>query len=310
MVVFKLVIFLVVCYNICKIVLREEVACMVAKKYVIGNFKGGVGKSTCAQMFGFESAKFKELKTLIIDLDMQGNTSDVMNLTHMNFSKDEGGGEGELIEYTNTITDVLISNVDPHDAIYKIIENLYILPADMSFELYDDWIKDRFPNSIDKFKYMEEKLSPLFNDFDVIYLDVPPSISIYSKSAMYIADWAIVVLQTQVKSMRNAMQYLEYMDFFTNEFDTNLKVAGVVPFMLESGDSVDKEMYHQAQEIYGGHLIKNVVLKNARLKRYDGSGITTELTKKGKLKQWDKKCHELFINILDELEEHEHWYEG
>ncbi|HDT8001080.1 TPA: ParA family protein, partial [Enterococcus faecalis] len=141
-------------------------------------------------------------------------------------------------------------------------------------------------------------------------LDVPPSISIYSKSAMYIADWAIVVLQTQVKSMRNAMQYLEYMDFFTNEFDTNLKVAGVVPFMLESGDSVDKEMYHQAQEIYGEHLIKNVVLKNARLKRYDGSGITTELTKKGKLKQWDKKCHELFINILDELEEHEHWYEG
>lgn len=31
--------------------------------------------------------------------------------------------------------------------------------------------------------------------------------------------------------------------------------------MLESGDSVDKEMYQQAQEIYGEHLIKNVVLK-------------------------------------------------
>lgn len=60
---------------------------------------------------------------------------------------------------------------------------------------------------------MQKRLSPLFDKYDVIYLDVPPSISVYSKSAMYIAEWAIVILQTQVKSMRNAMQYLEYMEF-------------------------------------------------------------------------------------------------
>ncbi|MFT2183913.1 ParA family protein, partial [Enterococcus faecium] len=102
------------------------------------------------------------------------------------------------------------------------------------FEMYDDWIKDQYNDSLSQFKYMKEKLEPLFDEFDVIYLDVPPSISVYSKSAMYIADWAIVVLQTQVKSMRNAMQYLEYMDFFVKEFDTNLYVAGVIPFMLES----------------------------------------------------------------------------
>lgn len=164
--------------------------------------------------------------------------------------------------------------------------------------------------SADQFQYMEEKLTPLFNQFDVIYLDVPPSISVYSKSAMYIADWAIVVLQTQVKSMRNAMQYLEYMDFFVKEFDTELYVAGVIPFMLESGDAVDQEMYKQAKEIYGKHLIKNGVLENARLKRYYGSGITMEKTKKGYLKQWDRRSHELFIRILKELEEHEVWYEG
>ncbi|MGY5221037.1 ParA family protein [Enterococcus hirae] len=282
----------------------------MAKKYVIGNFKGGVGKSTCAQMLGFESAVKEGKRTLIIDLDMQGNTSDVMNLTHMNFSEEDGGGAGQPIIYENTMTDVLINGLRPEDAVYRVINNLYILPADMSFEMYDDWVKEHFSESADQFQYMEEKLTPLFNQFDVIYLDVPPSISVYSKSAMYIADWAIVVLQTQVKSMRNAMQYLEYMDFFVKEFDTELYVAGVIPFMLESGDAVDQEMYKQAKEIYGKHLIKNVVLKNARLKRYDGSGITMEKTKKGYLKQWDRRSHELFIRILKELEEHEVWYEG
>lgn len=283
---------------------------MSAKKYVIGNFKGGVGKSTSAQMLGFEAAVVKKKKTLIIDLDMQGNTSDVMSLTHMNFPIEEGGGSGEPLNYEITITDILMKDdIDPMQAVYKVVNNLYILPADMSFELYDDWIKDQFGDSLSKFEYMERQLSPLFEKFDVIYLDVPPSISIYSKSAMYIADWAIIILQTQVKSMRNALQYLEYMEFFTEQFNTPLYVAGVIPFMLETGDSVDQEMYEQAKEIYGEHLIKNVVLKNARLKRYDGSGITTEKTKKGSLKQWDRKAHELFVNIYEEIEEHETWYE-
>jgi len=281
---------------------------MKAKKYVIGNFKGGVGKSTAAQMLGFESANYFKHKTLIIDLDMQGNTSDVMNLTHMNFSEEEGGGEGKPLDYQYTISDVLMDGLPVEKSVYKVIDNLYILPADISFEGYDDWVKEKFPSSEEQFKYMEKKLSPLFDIYDVIYLDVPPSISIFSKSAMYIADWAIIILQTQVKSMKNAMQYIEYMEFFTENFDTELKVVGVIPFMLESGDAVDKEMYEQAKKIYSNHLLKNVVLKNARLKRYDGSGITMEKTIKGKVKQWDKKSHELFINILNELNEHENWY--
>lgn len=276
---------------------------MTAKIYVIGNFKGGVGKSTAAQMLGFESAVNKNLKTLIIDLDMQGNTSDVMNLTYMNFSENNN-----IREYEHTITDVLINDIAVEKAVYPVVENLSILPADMSFEIYDDWIKSKYPESIDQFKYMQEKLMKLIDLYDVIYLDVPPSISVYSKSAMYIADWAIVILQTQVKSMRNAMQYLEYMEFFVEEFDTNLKIAGVIPFMLESGDAVDKEMYALAKETYGKHLLKNVVLKNARLKRYDGSGISMELKQNGDLKQWDRKCHELFISILEELNEHESWF--
>lgn len=281
---------------------------MKAKKYVIGNFKGGVGKSTVAQMLGFEAAMFKNKRALIIDLDMQGNTSDVMSLTHMNYTQSQGGGEGNPIEFDYTITDVLMNGINAENAIYKVINNLYILPADMSFEMYDDWSKEHYPNSLERFQYMEKCLEPLFNQFDVIYLDVPPSISTYSKSAMYIADWAIVVLQTQIKSMRNALQYLEYMEFFTEQFNTHLFVAGVIPFMLEAGDSVDQEMYAQAKEIYGKHLLKNVVLKNARLKRYDGSGITTEMTIKGAIKQWDRRAHDLFCNIYDELEEHENWY--
>lgn len=281
---------------------------MPAKTYVIGNFKGGVGKSTAAQMLGFRAAQ-RGRKTLIIDLDMQGNTSDVLSLTHMNFTEEEGGGNDEGIDYDKTVANVLMNDEPLENAIYTVINNLDIMPANMSLEMYDDWVKEQYNDSVGQFQFMKNKFAPLLEMYDIIYLDVPPSISVYSKSAMYIADWAIVILQTQVKSMRNAMQYLEYMEFFIEEFNTELKVAGIIPFMLEAGDAVDKQMYEEAQAMYGDHLLENIVLKNARLKRYDGSGITMEKTKAGKLKQWDRKSHDLFDNILDELDFHETWYE-
>lgn len=275
---------------------------MTANVYVIGNFKGGVGKSTCAQMLGFESATVKQRKTLIIDTDMQGNTSDVMGLTHMNFN------DGAQLEYKNTINDVLMNGLPAEEAIYNIVENLDIMPADISFELYQDWVKEKYPSTLAQIEHFANMLAPLREKYDAIYLDVPPSISVYSKSAMYFAEWAIIVLQTQVKSMRNAEQYIEYMEFFTEEFNHDIKVAGIIPFMLEKSDAVDREMYALAQETYGEHLLKIVVLKNSRLKRYDGSGITIERTKTGRMKQWDKKAHELFVDILNELDEHETWY--
>lgn len=277
-----------------------------AEKFVVGNFKGGVGKSTTVQMLSFESAFGRELKTLVVDLDMQGNTSDVLNLTHMNYSEDEGGGD--LLTFENTINDVLMYNLPVEEAVYPIINNLDVLPANISFEMFDDWVKKEYPDSTDQFKYIERKLSPLFDKYDRIYFDVPPSISVYTKSAMYMADWVIVILQTQVKSMRNGLQYMEYMEYFVDEFETNLKVVGVIPFMLEAADAVDKEMYAQAQEIYGKHLLDTVVLKNARLKRYDGSGITLEKTKTGKIEYWDRRTHQIFNTIYDELETHKTWF--
>lgn len=42
----------------------------IAEKYVVGNFKGWVGKSTTVQMLSFESAYARNLKTLVVDLDM------------------------------------------------------------------------------------------------------------------------------------------------------------------------------------------------------------------------------------------------
>ncbi|MGH2282623.1 ParA family protein, partial [Enterococcus faecalis] len=53
----------------------------MGKVYVIGNFKGGVGKTKTVTMLAYESALHLGRKTLVIDLDPQGNATRVLAKT-------------------------------------------------------------------------------------------------------------------------------------------------------------------------------------------------------------------------------------
>lgn len=270
-----------------------------AETYVVGNFKGGVGKSTTVQMLSFESAFRKNRKTLVIDLDPQGNTSDVLSLTAENF-----GNDTLPDDFNKTIWEAVRSG-DIQSSIYQIMPNLDLIPANISFSDFPDYMIEKYPgDKLSQFKYMEELIEPLKSIYDVIYIDVPPTISTYSNAAMYVAEYVIVILQTQVKSLKGAQNYIDYMNFFIEQYETDLEVVGIVPFMMQKRDSVDQEIYTAAREIYGAHLLDTVVLNQSRLKRYDGSGITYEINKNGKVEQWDKRAHEVFVNILDEIDEH------
>lgn len=269
-----------------------------ARTYVVGNFKGGVGKSTTVQMVSFENSQRRKRKTLVIDFDPQGNTSDVLRLTSDNFGYDAPE------DFDNTIWEVL--NREPLDnAIYNILPNLDLIPANIAFSDFPDFLIAKYPNDkMAQMNYVKEILEPLREVYDDIYIDVPPTVSIYSNAAMYFCEFVIIILQTQAKSLKGAQTYIEYMKLFIEQYETDLDVIGIIPFMMQKRDLIDMEIYEVAKEMYGDHLLNTVVLSQSRLKRYDGAGITYEVNKNGKVDQWDIKAHEVFIDILDELDEH------
>lgn len=270
-----------------------------ARTFVVGNFKGGVGKSTTVQMLSFENSQKKERKTLVIDFDPQGNTSEVLRLTSGNF-----GYHAEDEEHDNTIWEV-INGGKLENSIYSILPNLDLIPANISFSEFPDYLINKFPeDKLSQFKYIKDILDPLKDIYDDIYIDVPPTISTYSNAAMYFCDYVIIILQTQVKSLKGAQNYIDYMRFFIDTYDTYLEIVGIIPFMMQKRDSVDQEIYETAKSLYGAHLLETVVLNQSRLKRYDGSGITYEVNKNGRVDQWDQRAHIVFEDIMEELEEH------
>lgn len=265
----------------------------MGKIYVVGNFKGGVGKTKAVTMLAYESATVTNKKTLVVDLDPQGNATRVLAKT------------GNISEIDTTITEA-VTHGDLSEAIVHILPNLDLIGANTAFRNLTKILVSKFPdNEFDQINYLNKLLEPLREEYDAIYIDVPPTISDYSDSAMLAADYCIIVLQTQELSLDGAQTYIAYMQYLADTYDNDLQVLGIIPCMLKTGGRVDSKVLEQAKELYGGNVLNTIVKYQERLKVYDVEGIRINTNYTGKSDGWDLKAHQVFKDILVELNEHE-----
>lgn len=266
--------------------------------YVVGNFKGGVGKTKTVTMLAYESAHFLNERTLVIDMDPQGNATRVLAKT------------GNLDAIDKSITDGF-QNGSLENEIIKVMENLDIVPANTSFRNLPKMLFNMFPDDeVAQITYLKQLVTPLKEKYDRIYIDVPPTISDYSDNAMLAADYCIIVLQTQELSLDGAQTYIAYMQFLAENYDADLQVLGIIPMMLRQGGRVDTKVLDQAKEIYGGNVLNTIVNYQERLKVYDVEGIHMHKNMSGTIDMWDAKAHQLFVDVLTELNEHEEYLEN
>ncbi|MEJ6358699.1 ParA family protein [Lactiplantibacillus plantarum] len=266
---------------------------MSASVYVVGNFKGGVGKTKTVTMLSYIAATRKNRKTLVIDLDPQANATSVLAKT------------GDISEVKTSVTDGVINgNLEPE--IIHVIKNLDMLAANVKFRNFGKILMKMFPDDeLAQITYLKKLIEPLKEEYDSIYLDVPPTISDFSDNAMMAADHCIVILQTQELSMDGTKTYINYMQYLIDTYNTKLDIIGILPCMLQPKARVDKKVMHDAEELYGNNVLHSIVKYQERLKAYDAEGIAMGHMFNGKPDHWDKVAHDLYENILNELDEHE-----
>lgn len=265
----------------------------MVKVYVIGNFKGGVGKTKAVTMLAYQSANIKKRRTLVIDMDPQANATQILAKT------------GNISNIQTTITDGF-KNGSLENIAINIMPNLDLIASNTAFRNLTKIVLEKFPD--DEFKqinYLNHLLEPLRLEYDAIYIDVPPTISDFSDNAMLAADYCIIVLQTQELSFDGAQTYIAYMQYLADTYENNMQVLGIIPCMLRPGGRVDTKVLEDAREMYGGNVLKTIVKYQERLKVYDVEGIQLTETYMGKIDGWDQKAHEVFQDVLEELDVHE-----
>jgi cellulose biosynthesis protein BcsQ len=151
------------------------------------NIKGGVGKTSTAVNLAYLAAQ-SGARTLLWDLDPQGASTYLFRIR----PKVKGGGRGLL--RLRTVVGDQIKGTDH--------EQLDLLPADFSYRHLD--------LALDQFKHPTERLrlvlEPLRDEYEYIFLDCPPSISLVSESVFEAADALLVPVIPATLSSRTFEQ--------------------------------------------------------------------------------------------------------
>lgn len=155
------------------------------------NIKGGIGKTATAVNLAY-LASLEGARTLVWDLDPQGAASFYFRIK----PKVKKGGKG-LLEGKKTLDDV-IKNTD--------YPNLDLIPADFSYRHLDLQLDD-FKKSDSQFSKL---LKPLKKEYDFIFLDSPPSISLISENILKAASVIIVPTIPTTLSLRTLDQILDF----------------------------------------------------------------------------------------------------
>ncbi|WP_429968345.1 ParA family protein [Enterococcus sp. AZ046] len=272
----------------------------------VGNYKGGVGKTKNNIMNAYELAK-KGYKTLVVDLDPQANATTVLLRTKKLYSE-------EVFSFDKTLMSA-IKEGDISDIETEIMPNLSLLPSYIDFANYSTFLDLQYglvdesdPTynelTVKKINHFKALLDPLKDKYDYIFIDVPPTKSYITDSAVLASDYVLIVLQTQELSLDGAIEYLNDLQKLANDYEGNFEIVGVLPVLMDGNASLDKFVLENATNIFGEENIFNTKIPNmARLKRFDNTGIT-------EFDRHDQKVIDLYDIVSNELMERIKYFEG
>lgn len=270
------------------------------------NYKGGVGKTKNTTLNAYEIAK-KGSKCLVVDLDPQANATTVLIRTKRAHNPDD------IFSFDKTLMTAVREN-NLENLSVPIVENLDLLPSYIDFANYSTFLDkqygvvekgdpDYYPVTEKKINHFKHLLEPLKADYDYIFIDVPPTKSYLTDSAVMASDYVLIVLQTQELSYDGAVQVLDDLRQLAVEFDADFEICGVLPVLMDSNATLDKFILSNAAEMFGPENIFDIKIPNmARLKRFDNTGIIEN-------DRHDIRVIELYDKVSDELLERINYFE-
>ena len=277
-----------------------------------GNMKGGVGKTTNSVMTAYQLAKLG-YKTLVCDLDPQANATQLLRRTY-------GLQHGTDLQIGKTMMVALTEeNIKP--AIVNIMDNLYLLPSSEDFKNYPDFLEMKFMLDKEKIEsgdsttlqsemskvkeqriaYFSQQLAKVRDEYDFIIIDVPPTLSVFTDSAIYATDYVIIVLQTQQRSLDGAETFFEYLQQMYNDYaNIDFDILGVLAVLLKNNVGLDNQILQDAEADFGKDMLFNQIIRHMeRLKRYDRTGIAEKgLTK---YDMHDTRLHYIYNKLTKEI---------
>lgn len=246
----------------------------------IGNYKGGVGKSTTSQLFAYLLSEQYNKKVLVVDTDPQANLTESLALT---FKK-------ELDKEKNLFT-ATFEEGKTEDKIQSLSKNLDILSGSWSMINFEAEVRKIF--YADKISYVLKSIVNQVKDqYDFIIIDTAPTTNLVMENILMFTDYVLITTQTVPLAYDSTLKFYDYLlDFYTSD-ETHFSLLGVLPYLV-SKSVTDISILKKYEEVFEDELFKAQVRSSDRVKTWSRNGITTN-------KPYDKVTLAMYDEVIKE----------
>ncbi len=226
--------------------------------FTIANQKGGVGKTTTAVNVAAALA-LQGLRTLVIDLDPQGNASTALGIEHR---------PGTPSSY-----EVLIGEMTLESALQQspYNERLYCVPA--TIDLAGAEIE--LVSMVAREGRLRNALAGLQEyDFDYVFIDCPPSLGLLTINALVAAPEVLIPIQCEYYALEGVGQLLRNIDMVKAHLNPLLDVTTVILTMYDGRTKLADQVADDVRSHFGAKVLRTVIPRSVKVSEAPGYGMT------------------------------------
>ncbi len=219
----------------------------MGKVICIANQKGGVGKTTTAVNLS-ASLALSQKKTLLIDIDPQGNASSGVGV--------EKEGVGENIYH------VIIEDKELAQVIRETpFSHLYVAPS--SIDLIGAEIE--LVNIPGREARLKERLTKVAESYDYIIIDCPPSLGLLTVNSLNAAGSVLIPIQCEYYALEGLSQLLNTIKRIKRAFNPHLKIEGFLLTMFDKRNKLSHQVACEIKNYFPEKVLRTVIPRNVRL---------------------------------------------